>query len=143
MSNTKRIQLRLSEPLRAKLAFHFRNEGHRSWDEFFSALMDRWTGNPSPSSSSSSETQFAALDSRLIHIESQLDLCRAHNNNQSEIFQVFQTSQEQLVSQTERFIDLLELGFSLEDQTSSQPREVPLTSPTGSEVLRKFRARQS
>ena len=147
MSDSKRIQLRLSEGIRARMAVDFRQSGCRSWDEFFAILLAKWEGQGDAIPESRFLKELQQLRSFLEHSASRAEvLCLLAESN-GESLHVLQTGQDQLGGQLQRLIGLLELAMGRGESPARaplphQPPSSTASESRGDEVLRKIRNRQ-
>ncbi|MCC7518210.1 MAG: hypothetical protein IT578_03385 [Verrucomicrobiae bacterium] len=147
MSDTKRIQLRLSEGIRARMAVDFRQSGCRSWDEFFALLLAKWEGQGEAIPESRVLKELHQVRSFLEHSASRVEILCLLEESHGEDLHVLQTGQEQLAGQVQRLVGLLALALGVGEPTghASSPRQPPpsvAAESRGAEVLRKIRHRQ-
>ncbi|MCC7518431.1 MAG: hypothetical protein IT578_04510 [Verrucomicrobiae bacterium] len=146
MNDTKRIQLRLSEGVRARMAVDFRQSGCRSWDEFFENLLSKWEGQGTPSPESRVLRELRQQQPLLERAVARGEALQALAEATGENLQTVQTHLEQVSTQNQRLIGLLELAMGVGQETP--PRAVSTPPPSaapesrGAEVLRKIRNRQ-
>ena len=129
-SNRKQVRWRLSEPIHAELAYHFRRGGHRSWDEFFTALLARWNNQPRPVPMPAPEKMFQTLQADFNH-------SRILMEDQIESFHEFETHQNELISLIQRLNGMLELVLTPAEEPPARP-----LSPM-QEILQQVRPRRA
>lgn len=135
------IRYRVSEQVAAELNHAFRQSGHRSWDEFFSALLARQTGNPERPVETviRQETRLIRDDvSQLLDRTGHYNLLLEEMVNSLHALEI---EQKQLGGHVQRLVGFLQLAFELAGDQIHESPENDDQSPEEA-IFRKIRNRQ-
>lgn len=140
-TSVKRIQIRLSEPTRAEIAFHFRNSGCRSWDEFMRKLLVHWNNPPRPPVTTVLEGEIQSVKDDIRTLMGQTGHFRLLMDGQTDALHDLYLSHQQLNAIVGRLNSFLQLAFELAgEKLPDQGQDGEDHSPEA-EVFRKIRNR--